>query len=160
MPVTKELNSAEMKSAIQSFKTWRSTREKRCRIPEYLWQIAVNLSTQYQYPINTICKNLGLNWGDLKEKIIQLSSKPAITAESPQKPASFLELKFDSQEQMQPPSFLFNHSPSPSSLGHCAVELTRPDGTGMKIFYPPSNDAPLNILELCKTFLGSHGSPQ
>jgi len=157
MPVTKELNSAEMKSAIQAFKTWRSTREKRCRIPEYLWQIAVNLSTQYQYPINTICKNLGLNWGDLKEKVIQISSNHPIT---PQKSPSFLELKLDSQGQMQPPPFLFNHSPSSSPSVHCAVELTRADGTGIKIFYSPSNGVPLDILELCKAFLGRHGSPQ
>lgn len=155
MPVSKELYSAEMNSAIQAFKTWRSTREKLCRIPDHLWQIAVNLSTQYNYPTNTICKNLGLNWGDLKKKIIQLSSNHRIT---PQKSPSFLELKLDSQGQMQPPPFPFNHSPSPSP--HCAVELTRTDGTGMKIFYSPSNDAPLDILELCKTFLGSHGSPQ
>jgi len=142
MPLSKDLNSAEMDSAIQAFKTWRSTRERICRIPDYLWQIASNLSTQYHYPLNRICKNLGLNWGDLKKKITQLSSNHPVL---PQKPPSFLELKLDSQEPL-----LFNQSPSP----RCAVELTRPDGTVMKIFSSSSNDAPVNILELCKTFLG------
>ena len=145
MPLSKELNSTEMDSAIKAFKDWRNSREKICRIPDHLWQIAANLSTQYHYPLNTICKKLGLNWGDLKEKITQLSSNHPVA--SPKSP-SFLELKLDSQDR----PFLFNHSPSPN----CAVELTRPDGTGMKIFYSPSNEAPLDILELCKTFLGRH----
>jgi hypothetical protein len=159
MPLSKELNSAEMASAIKSFKAWRSSREKMCRIPNHLWQIAANLSTQYHYPLNTICKKLGLNWGDLKKKITQLSSNHPV---NPQKSPSFVELKLDSQEQMQPASFLFNHSSSriPSPSPHCAVELTRSDGTGMKIFYSPSNDAPLDILELCKAFLGNHGRQQ
>ncbi len=149
MPLSKELNSTEMDSAIQAFKTWRSTREKVCRIPDHLWQIAANLSTQYHYSLNTICKKLGLNWGKKKKKITQFSSNHPVT---PQKSPPFLELKLNSQE----PSFLFNHSPSP----HCAVELTRPDGTVMKIFSSSSNDTPLDILQLCKTFLGSHGRDQ
>ena len=164
MPLSKELNWAEMDSAIQVFKTWRSTREKLCRIPDHLWQIAANLSTQYHYPLGTICKQLGLNWGDLKKKISQLSSNyptaPQKSSSSPSSPSSpsFLELKLDSQEQIQPGSFLFNHSSSASPSSHCAVELTRSDGTGMKIFYSPSNDAPVDILELCKVFLGNHGN--
>jgi hypothetical protein len=40
-----------------------------CRIPDRLWKIAAKLSPQY--PISTICENLGLNWGALKKKIDQ-----------------------------------------------------------------------------------------
>jgi len=140
-----------MDSAIQAFEDWRTNREKICRIPKHLWEIAVSLSTNHRYPLNTICKNLGLNWGDLRKKIDQLSTN-ANHAVKPLKHPSFVELKLDSQEQ--PRSLLLNQSVSP----HCAVELTRPDGTVMKIF--SSDDVPLNILELCKTFLGSHGSHQ
>ena len=142
MPLSKDLNSKEMGYTVEAFKAWRSSRKKISRIPDHLWEMASNLSLQYHYPLNRICKKLGLNWGDLKKKITQLSTKHPVC---PQKSPSFLELKLENQE-----SFLFNQSP------RCAVELTRPDGTVMKIF--PSDDASLNILDLCKAFLGSHGS--
>ncbi|NIM11790.1 MAG: hypothetical protein GTO45_06695 [Candidatus Aminicenantes bacterium] len=149
MPLSRELNSTEMDSAIQAFKDWRSSREKMCRIPECLWEIAVKLSPQY--PINTICKNLGLNWGALKKKIDHLSlSSNANHPVKPPKQPSFVELKLNSQELA--PSLFLNDSPSP----RCAIELTKPDGTVMKIF--ASNDAPLNLLELFQTFLGTGGN--
>jgi hypothetical protein len=159
MPLLKEQNSREMEAAIKAFKDWRNSREKICRIPERLWKIAAGLSPQF--PINTICKNLGLNWGALKKKIDELSlSANANTSTNtnhpvnPQKQPSFVELKLNSQEH--PPSLLLNQSTPP----HCAIELTRPDGTVMKIFSSCSDEAPLNldILDVCKTFLGSHGS--
>jgi hypothetical protein len=144
--------SSDMEAAIQAFKDWRTSREKRCRIPAHLWKMAANLSTNHHYQLNIICNNLGLNWGDLKKKIDQLSlSANTNHPVKPQKQSSFVELKLNSQEQ--PPSLLLNQSTSP----HCAIELTRPDGTVMKIFSSSSDDASLNldILELCKTFLGS-----
>ena len=146
MPLPKEQNSPEMEAAIKAFKDWRSTREKICRIPERLWKIAAGLSPQF--PINTICKNLGLNWGALKKKIDHLSfSANANHPVKPPKQPSFVELKLNNQEVT--PSLLLNHSPS----SRCAIELTKPDGTVMKIF--ASNDDPLNLLELFKTFLGN-----
>jgi len=147
MPLSNEQKSSEMDTAIQAFKSWRSNREKLCRIPDHLWQIAANLSTQYHYPLSTICKELGLNWGDLKKKLTQLSSNHAV---QPQKPPSFIELKLNNQE----PPFLLNHSPH---YAPC-VELTKPDGTVMKIF--ASDETPLNLMELCKTFLGDMRSHQ
>ena len=160
MPLPKEQNSPEMKAAIKAFKDWRSSREKMCRIPDRLWEIAAKLSPQY--PISTICGNLGLNWGALKKKVdhyaLSLSSNTN-HAVKPQKQPSFVELKLNSQERNQLPSLPLNQSTSP----HCAIELTRPDGTVMKIFSSSSADADtpldLDILELCKTFLGS-GSQQ
>jgi hypothetical protein len=137
-----------MESAIKAFKDWRSTREKMCRIPDRLWKIAAKLSPQY--PISTICRNLGLNWGALKKKIDHLAlSANANHSVKPQKQVSFVELKLNHQEQS--PSLLLNHSPSHSP--RCAIELTKADGTVMKIF--ASSDPPLNLLELFKTFLGT-----
>jgi hypothetical protein len=148
MSLPKEQNSTEMEAAIKAFKDWRSTREKLCRIPDRLWKIAAKLSPRY--PINTICKNLGLNWEALKKKIDQLSlsanANHPVTVK-PQKQPSFVELKLNSQEPA--PSLFLNDSPSP----RCAIELTKPDGTVMKIF--ASNDSPLNLLELFKTFMGT-----
>lgn len=144
---SKSFKESEMESAINAFKDWRSNREKKCRIPDRLWEIAAKLSQQY--PINTICGNLGLNWGVLKKKIDQLSLSANVNHPfKPQKQPSFVELKLNSQGKA--PSLLLNHPP------RCAIELTKPDGTVMKIF--ASNDAPLNLLELFKIFLGNRGS--
>ncbi len=164
MPLPKEPKSTEMDSAIQAFKDWRSNREKMCRIPGRLWKIASKLSPQY--PISTICRNLGLNWGALKKRIDHSSLSLSANANHPVKPqkqSSFVELKLNSQVRNQSPSLPLNQSTSPSP--HCTIELTRPDGTVMKIFSSSSDDGPLNlnlnlnlnldILELCKTFLGS-----
>jgi hypothetical protein len=146
MPLPKEQNSKEMEDAIKAFKDWRSTREKMCRIPDRLWEIAAKLSPIY--PINTICKNLGLNWGTLKKKIDQFNAHANHPVKS-QKQASFVELKLNSLELT--PSLYLNDSASSSP--RCAIELTKPDGTVMKIF--ASHDSPLNLLGLFKTFLGT-----
>lgn len=136
MSATKTAASADMDAAAASFKDWRENRKKLCRIPEPLWEMAANLSRHY--PLNTICQNLGLNWGILRKKINQLSGNtPAKSPESP----SFVELKLNGAN----PLFPFADS------SRCAVELSRPDGTVMKIF--SSNETPLDLLELCKTFL-------
>jgi hypothetical protein len=146
MPLPKEQNSREMEAGIKAFKDWRSSREKMCRIPERLWKIAAKLSLRY--PINKICKNLGLNWGDLKKKIDQFNAHANHPVKS-RKQTSFVELKLNSQELT--PSLYLNDSASSSP--RCAIELTKPDGTVMKIF--ASHDSPLNLLELFKTFLGT-----
>jgi hypothetical protein len=150
MPLPEEQNSAEMEAAIKAFKDWRSSREKLCRIPEHLWKVAAKLSPQY--PISTICENLGLNWGTLKKKIDQLTLSSNANSNHPVKPPKrppFVELKLDSQELT--PSLFLNDSASYSP--RCAIELMKPDGTVMKIF--ASHDSPLNLLELFKTFLGT-----
>ncbi len=164
MPLSKELKSTEMAFAIDAFQDWRSNRKKMCRIPERLWKIAAKLSPQY--PISTICENLGLNWGALKKKIdhysFSLSShttepEPEPEPVKPQKQPSFVELKLNNQDHV--PSLFLNQSASPSSCSssspHCAIELTKPDGTVMKIFSSNDADSPLNLLELFKTFLGN-----
>lgn len=154
MPLPKEQNSRKMEAAIKAFKDWRSTRKKKCRIPDRLWKIAAKLS--HRYPINIICKNLGLNWGDFKKKIDQLSLSLSANANHPvtvrpSKQSSFVELKLNSQE---PASSLFlNDSPSASPC--YAIELTKPNGTVMKIFASHDSPSNLNLLELFKTFLGS-----
>lgn len=150
MPLPEEQSSPEMEAAVKAFKDWRSNREKLCRIPEHLWKIAAKLSPQY--PIGTICHNLGLNWGVLKKKIDQFSLSP--NANHPvncSKQPSFVELTLKSPEFS--PSLFLNDSTSSSSSPRCAIELTKPDGTVMKIF--ASNDASINLLELFQTFLGT-----
>lgn len=147
MSISKIPKECDLPSVIDAFKSWRNTREKICRIPDHLWELAVNLWPRY--PVDTIRKNLGLNWGDLKKKIDELSVNDSIKppdrhANPSSTSPSFVELKLSSQE---PSSYL---NPCP----RCAIELTKPDGTMMKILAP--DNAPLNLLELCKTFLGTN----
>lgn len=148
MPLPEEQSSPEMEAAVKAFKDWRSNREKLCRIPEHLWKVAAKLSPQY--PISTICENLGLNWGALKKKIdhFSLSTNTNHPVKSSKQP-SFLELKLKSPELA--PSLFLNDSASSSP--RCAIELTKADGTVMRIF--ASNDAPINLLELFQSFLGT-----
>ena len=106
MPLPKEQNSREMEAAIKAFKDWRSSREKMCRIPERLWKIATGLSPQF--PINTICNNLGLNWGALKKKIDHYSFSLSTNSNQPLTPpkqSSFVELKLNSQDGTLASSF-------------------------------------------------------
>lgn len=156
MSLSKQLITQEMDIAIHSFREWRNTREKKCRIPERLWKIAARLSPRY--PISTICENLGLNWGALKRKIDQLTlSELSAKANRPVKhrnSPTFIELKLNNREKEEQagelkhsPSLFLGHSPLP----RCALELTRPDGTVMKVF--ASTETPLDLLELFKTFL-------
>ena len=146
MSFSKSQKESDLPSVIAAFKSWRNNREKICRIPDHLWELAASLWPRY--PVDTIRKNLGLNWGDLKKKIDQLSVNHSIkSSDRHPNPSStlpsFVELKLSSQE---PSSFL-----NPCSRTTCAIELTKPDGTMMKILAP--DNAPLNLLELCKTFL-------
>lgn len=133
----------DMESTVAAFKNWRTTRKKKCPIPEPLWRMAVNLAKHYS--LNIICRNLGLNWGTLRKKIDQLSGNAqASVCES----LSFVELKLNGDDLRSP----FAHS------RNCAVELIRPDGVVMKIF--ASNDSPLNLSELYKTFLAKNKDHQ
>lgn len=137
MPKTKSLATADMTAAQQIFSDWRATREKRCRIPDGLWKVASDLTAHY--PISTVCKNLCLSVVDLRKQMVGITPPPSLR---PPNPASFIELKLNNPQ----PSSLLSRSPGN------AIELTRPDGTVMKIAI--SENTPLDILSLCKTFLG------
>ena len=137
MPEKKSLATADMTAAQQIFADWRATREKKCRIPDGLWKVASDLAAHY--PISTVCKNLCLSVVDLRKHMGVINPPPSLR---PPTPASFIELKLNNPQ----PS-----SPLSRSQGS-AIELTRPDGTIMKIAI--SANTPLDILSLCKTFLG------
>jgi len=136
MSAKKDDLSSDMEAVVRSFESWRESRRKMCRIPDHLWKMAANLSNHY--PLNKICRNLGLNWSDLRKKINQFSSN--LQVESTEC-SSFIELKLNGQN----PPLPYDH------CARCSVELIRPDGTVMRIF--SSSETPLNLLELYTTFL-------
>ena len=61
--------SLTLEEVCQQFEYWRQTREKRCPIPEKLWQAAESLYPEYS--LYHISKALRLNYTDLKQRFEQ-----------------------------------------------------------------------------------------
>ena len=104
-------NEAEARASLETvraaFEQWRSTREKRSRIPENLWEAAVSLSPFYS--ALCISKTLRLNYRELRHRIGMHSSRNG--------PYQFVELNVE---------HVF-------SSGQCFMELRSPAGFEIKI---------------------------
>ena len=57
----------------ERFETWREVRKKRTKIPEELWQAAVELSSDYS--LNKISQTLHLDYSVLKGRILSMKSE-------------------------------------------------------------------------------------
>ena len=114
----------------QEFESWRQTREKRCPIPEKLWQAAESLYPRYS--LYNISKALRLNYTDLKKRIKQ---KQTDSVPSSINPAEFIELKINSA--IHPVE--------------CLVEMEDPLGVKMRMHV--KGGAGLDLLELGRIFL-------
>ena len=97
----------KMLAASVLFNQWRSTRKKRDRIPEGLWEAAADLSPSYS--TCQISKALRLDFKELKRRIRDRSSTKA--------PSGFVELKVER---------LF-------STGQLVMEVRSPAGFELKI---------------------------
>ena len=113
----------------EQFRTWRRTRAKRCAIPDELWQAAESLYPEYS--IYHISKALGLNYTDLKHRIVQ---KPSTAMPATVTEAGFIELGLS--DSMQP--------------AECLVEMQ--DLTGAKMRMHFKGTIGLDLLELGKVF--------
>ena len=113
----------------EQFKTWRRTRAKRCAIPDELWQAAESLYPEYS--IYHISKALGLNYTDLKHRIVQ---KPSTAMPATVTKASFIELGLS--DSLQP--------------AECLVEMQ--DSTGAKMRMHFKGKIGVDLLELGKVF--------
>ncbi len=76
---------APLDAVRQAFDQWRSTRRGRERIPEELWQAAVDLSGSYS--VCKIATELKLDYSRLRRRIQQRSPEPA--------PSRFIEVRMD-----------------------------------------------------------------
>ena len=121
-------SQARMQAVSALFDQWRSTRKKRDRIPESLWEEAADLSPSYS--TCQISKALRLDFKELKRRIRDRSSRAA--------PSEFVELKVER---------LF-------STGTCVMEVRSPAGFELKI----QTDAalPPQCMQLLSCFL-DHG---
>ena len=62
-----------LEQVAQQFTHWRTTREKRSRIPDSLWALIPPLMNQYSH--NKIASALRLNAAQLKENVLPLLAK-------------------------------------------------------------------------------------
>lgn len=117
-----------MQAVSALFDQWRSTRKKKDRIPEILWEAAADLSSSYS--TCQISKALRLDFKELKRRIHDRSRRTA--------PSEFVELKVER---------LF-------SSGTCVMEVRSPAGFELKI----QTDAalPPQCMQLLSCFL-DHG---
>ena len=117
-----------MQAVSALFDQWRSTRKKKDRIPESLWEAAADLSPFYS--TSQISKALRLDFRELKRRIHDRSRRSA--------PSEFVELKV---ERM-------------FSSGACVMEVRSPAGFELKI----QTDAalPPQCMQLLSCFL-DHG---
>ena len=98
---------AELDAVRQAFEQWRNTRSGRQRVPEELWQAAVDLSGSYS--VSKIATELKLDYSRLRRRIQKRSPEP---------PSSrFIEVRMD--------HFL------PSA--QCTVHLRSPAGFEMTV---------------------------
>ena len=71
--MNKQLLTAEqstaLENALQLFASWRKNRTGKCRIPDNLWQAAIDLHHTQEMSIHKIALSLRLNHTALKEKI-------------------------------------------------------------------------------------------
>ena len=114
----------------QEFESWRQTREKRCPIPEKLWQAAESLYPRYS--LYNISKALRLNYTDLKKRIKQ---KQTASIPSAINPAEFIEVNINSPIRPQ----------------ECLVEMEDAFGAKMRMHF--KGGARLDLLEFGRIFL-------
>ena len=112
----------------QRFETWREVRKKRTRIPEELWQAAVELTSDYTP--NKISQTLHINYSVLKERIVSMK-----TAELDVE-GEFVEVDMD--RRMSTEEWVF--------------ELE--DGKGVKMRMRMKGAAGVDIIEIAKVLWG------
>jgi hypothetical protein len=121
-------SQANMQAVSVLFDQWRSTRKKKDRIPESLWEAAADLSPSYS--TCQISKALRLDFKELKRRIRDRSHRAA--------PPEFVELKVER---------LF-------STGQCLMEVRSPAGFELKI--QTVTALPPQCMQLLSCFL-DHG---
>lgn len=110
----------DLQSVCEAFEQWRHTRPKKERIPESLWEAAVDLSASYS--AFRIAKVLRLDFKQLKYRIKERTCRSV--------PSGFVEVKV-------PPLF---------TAASCIVEIRSPSGFELKIRTDATLQAQLSDL--------------
>ena len=115
----------------ERFETWREVRKKRTKIPEELWQAAVELSSDYSF--NKISRALHLDYSVLKERILSMKSEELGVKEAE---GGFVEVDLGGR----------------MSTEEWAFELE--DGKGAKMRMRMKGGAGVDLIEIAKVLWG------
>jgi hypothetical protein len=132
--------SLTLEELREQFEQWRKNKlPKERRIPEQMWEAAVELSSKY--PFALIVKELRLNRDEYKRRLgLKKQNQP--TQELMVK-SDFVEIPVHLMEG------LYQHN----NNHRCEkVELERADGTKMRLY--AANGGQLEAISLIKVFLG------
>lgn len=113
------------------FEEWRSMPKRSKKIPQELWQAAVDLSKEYS--INQISKALRLSYTDLKKRV-ESENKENLPLIKTQPNMKFVELDLE----------------KPVSISEYTVEME--DGSGAKMRIHLRGRTDLDLYELGRTF--------
>jgi hypothetical protein len=105
-----------LRRAAERFNRWRYMHERGTRIPDRLWQLAVELAAAYG--VSRTASALKLDYYSLKRRLGEEDS-PAVLASGLHSPSAFVEL-------------------SPSTLvasGECVIDLENSCGAKMRIHW-------------------------
>ena len=135
MPATTpaSLTAITMERAKEQFTHWRATRSKRCKIPEYLWEVVRHLAKEQGYGLKEINSSLGLTYRQLR-----VNTGLEVTSDEPLTATSFMKVDFPLPPSISAlPSFLEQQI---VPLPLATLEITRPDGAHLKTSGLPSKD--------------------
>ncbi len=154
---------SDIESVRLKFQEWRGHRKFGTRIPEELWNLAIDLTSKH--PISRVCRILGLNFVELKHRVHGMHGVEGVESKegpskSPIGSSPFIELKVGDPPPPSPPSSSGSSTSIPS-LGfvsadsQCLMELLRSDGTTMRIYSTAVSSSSIDITRICESFLKS-----
>lgn len=137
------------------FDDWRLTKKPGERIPENLWDLAVDLTARYS--MNEVNRTLKLGWDYFKRRILQKRGENReqmkVSKEFSKNPASFLEVKLDAPDHNMNSFTMF----SPPSKTDWTFEIFKSDGSHLRLTMPMSTSSNLgiNLTQICERFVMS-----
>ena len=115
----------------QKFRTWRSRRVGRERIPVSLWQAVVRIVLAGGFSLNKVARELSLSHSDLKKHVSK-------------QPSGFIQ-------PVSEPSPAFIEIEPPTSFPECVIEMEDTSGIKMRMCFRGKADS--GLIELGKYFL-------
>ena len=118
--------NGDLEAVRERFETWRKTRVRGSRIPQTLWDAAVELAESHS--VNEVSRVLRLEYNHLKRRIAEKRSADQDSG------CRFIEL-----------------DPSPKqATSECAIEMQRPDGAQMRVQIKGARGS--ELFDLAKAF--------
>jgi hypothetical protein len=128
----------ELESAVLEFEGWRKVKKKNEAIPLKLWELAIDLVDGHS--IDKVSRLLGI--GSTKLKKLK-KKRDGVEEESvpEEESSSFIELAVSQSELEE----------EKEKEPECILELSRADGSHIKIYKPAVEE--LDINRLCERFM-------